>query len=132
LQAWENAMGDPRVLLHPIFKTSSNQHRHDQSILSALIAKSEISCCLINEGFYSQGVESNSEHFEDSWIYTGNISSIETQLRIGKRLTLVLDHYSRILYDILKSFLILPIHLAYICAEKLILKLKQGLLERAK
>jgi hypothetical protein len=126
LQTWENAMRNPRALLHPILNSSGSQHRHDQSILSALIAKGEINCNLIRRGFFSLGVESTSEFLKDSWIHTGDLSPAETRLGILQRVPLYLDHYSRKYYDLVKTLIIFPLQVQYHFLEKVIRKTKHA------
>jgi hypothetical protein len=118
LQVWEKAMKDPRLLLHPVFTRLDNKHLHDQAILSSLIAKNELDCALIQSGFYSLGVESNTESLSDSWIYTGDILPGSSVNHRKKRLSLVFDYYSRKFYDLLKTIFIFPLHLALYLYER--------------
>ena len=118
LRVWELAMRDPRILLHPVFTGRSAKHLHDQAILSALIARNEVDCTLLQTGFYSLGIESNTEALEDSWIYTGDISSDVLSVQVKSRIILILDYYSRKIYDVLKTVFIFPLHLSFYLLEK--------------
>jgi hypothetical protein len=118
LLVWEKAMKDPRLLLHPVFTGRNKKHLHDQAILSSLIAKNELECALIPKGFYSLGVESNTESLSESWIYTGDIFPASSANRKKKRLALIFDYYSRKFYDVLKTIFVFPLHLALYLYER--------------
>jgi hypothetical protein len=123
LTIWELTMKNPRLLLHPIFNVNGYRHLHDQSILSALIARNDISCNLSHTGFYSLGIESISESLANSWIFTGDISASPTSISISKRLWSISDYYSRRLYDISISFFVSPVHWLYFCLERALISL---------
>lgn len=118
LTIWELTMKNPRLLLHPIINFNGRKHRHDQSILSALIARKDIFCNLAGTGFYSLGIESISDSLENSWIFSGDISASPSSMSITGRLRSISDYYSRWLYDLAKSFFISPIHWLYFCVER--------------
>jgi hypothetical protein len=120
LQAWELAMRNPRVLLHPLRDKFGIRHRHDQSILSALIARGRVECSLVRQGFFSQGLESISPSLEDSWIYTGDIQSKENHIRFSNKIPLYWDHYSRKFYEVFKTFLVFPLHMMFFYLENFI------------
>jgi hypothetical protein len=86
--------------------------------LSALIAKNEIECSLIDNGFYSAGAESTSQSLEECWIYTGDISLDRPPMRFGTRIVSICDHYSRKIYDIVKTVFVFPVHLLIYFMEK--------------
>jgi hypothetical protein len=122
IRSWELAMEDPRNLLNPVFSFSKNHHLHDQSVLSALIAQRKIDCGLITTGFYSSGPESNSASLENSWMYTGNLKDITINKELGTRILLGMDFYGRKIYDIVKTFLIYPLHLTFYLVQRFIQK----------
>jgi len=118
LRVWELAMRDPRLLLHPVFTRPGVKHLHDQAILSSLIAKGELDCALVQTGFYSLGVESNTKSLKDSWIYTGDIFPAESSAQQKKRITLIFDYYSRKFYDVMKTIFVFPLHLVFYLFER--------------
>jgi hypothetical protein len=113
MKKWGFAMKDPRILLHPVFFAGKPIHRHDQSVLSSLLYKGDITAKLMKNGFYSKGSESLEENISDAWVYSGELESSSVDLTIKKRIALILDYYSRIGYDILKTLIIFPIHLLF-------------------
>ena len=71
LSRWLDSMSKPWNLFELPFEIGAVKHRHDQSVLSILIAKNEIQVCNLGEGFYSEGLESTSQNIEDAWVATG-------------------------------------------------------------
>jgi hypothetical protein len=71
LKRWLNAMSKPWNLFELPFETDGLTHRHDQSVLSILIAKGEIRVFDLGKGFYSEGIEATSKNIEDAWVATG-------------------------------------------------------------
>ncbi len=127
LSAWDSAMRNPRLLLHPIFNFEKCRHLHDQSVLSALVAKKMISCNLLRSGLYSLGEESNSDSINNSWICTGILTPEFHFVSAIDRISSISDYYSRKLYDIAKTLLIFPAHWLYYLIEQLVLRVAKKL-----
>ncbi len=118
LSAWSLLMKDPRVLLHPAISNETNQHRHDQAVLSALVSKGDWNCRVMSTGFYSTGKESLEDQVENAWVYTGELEKKIEKLFFLKRVFLVADYYSRKAYDLIKSAVITPIHLMFYLGQR--------------
>lgn len=118
LKIWSAAMRDPRVLLHPMISSQAENHRHDQSVLSALLFKGSIDCKVMDSGFYSNGNESLENNVANAWVYTGDLESALKVSAVRERLALLVDYHSRKLYDIVKSLVITPIHILFFLAQK--------------
>ena len=118
LNVWNAAMRDPRVLLHPMISSQAENHRHDQSVLSALLSKGAIKCKVMDSGFYSNGNESLEKNVENAWVYTGDLESTLKVISAYERFALLVDYHSRKLYDIVKSLVITPIHILFFLARK--------------
>ena len=71
LVTWLASMSKPWNLFELPFEIGALKHRHDQSVLSILIAKNAIQVFSLGEGFYSEGIESTSLNIEDAWVATG-------------------------------------------------------------
>jgi hypothetical protein len=71
LNAWISTMSKPWNLFDLPFEIEGMKHRHDQSILSVLIAKNKISMFDLGSGFYSTGIEAT----------TGNLNSENLSLK---------------------------------------------------
>lgn len=71
LVKWSHAMSKPWNLFELPLEVGGVTHRHDQSVLSILIAKNEIQVFNLGGGFYSEGIESTSPSIEDAWVATG-------------------------------------------------------------
>jgi hypothetical protein len=71
LVKWLHAMSKPWNLFELPFEVGGVTHRHDQSVLSILIAKNEIQVFNLGGGFYSEGIESTSPSMEAAWVATG-------------------------------------------------------------
>ncbi len=56
LYRWKDYCSDPKLLIEPL-SDLTRRHRHDQSILSCLIAKQEFRVSDLGHGFYSKGPE---------------------------------------------------------------------------
>lgn len=74
LDAWENALNDYRNILDPVFTLKTN-HRHDQSVLSCLIATCRVSTSRFAHGFYQTGVDNGSQTSDSAWLIHGDIQS---------------------------------------------------------
>lgn len=115
MKSWVTAMRNPHVLLSPMLGEFRVKHRHDQAVLSALVGKGELICSIMSSGFHSFGAETLEENFADAWVSTGYLTSTVLPMGYKQRLKSIVDYYSRIIYDFLKSILITPLHyLAYI------------------
>jgi hypothetical protein len=71
LMKWSHAMSKPWNLFELPFEAGGVRHRHDQSVLSILIAKNEIQVFNLGGGFYSEGIEATSPSIEAAWVATG-------------------------------------------------------------
>jgi hypothetical protein len=71
LKHWLDSMSKPWNLFDLPFESDGVKHRHDQSVLSILIAKGEMQLLNLGEGFYSEGIEATSNSIEDAWVATG-------------------------------------------------------------
>lgn len=71
LNSWLEAMSRPWNLFELPFEPGGAKHRHDQSVLSILIAKGQIQVFNLGEGFYSEGIEATSSSAENAWVATG-------------------------------------------------------------
>ena len=67
---WQRYLANPRLLLDPIFDFKL-KHRHDQSILSAMIAAGLINVAPLPDGIYVEAVSVNVD-YEASWLRTKN------------------------------------------------------------
>ncbi len=115
MKSWVTAMRNPHVLLSPMLGEFRVKHRHDQAVLSALVGKGELICSIMSSGFHSFGAETLEENFAGAWVSTGYLTSTVLPMGYKQRLKSIVDYYSRIIYDFLKSILITPLHyLAYI------------------
>lgn len=110
LIVWSKAMGNPRVLLHPVITFKKEKHRHDQSVLSALISMGRVQPQIIQNGFFSKGPETLEKSIDKCWVYTGSLGSESEDLPLITRVGSILDNYQRYLYDFVKTLLIYPIH----------------------
>jgi hypothetical protein len=119
MNSWVAAMRNPQVLLSPMLGKFRVKHRHDQAVLSALVGKGELSCSIMSSGFHSFGAETLEENVAGAWVSTGYLTSTVLPMGYTQRLKSIVDYYSRIIYDFLKSILITPLHyLAYILTVK--------------
>jgi hypothetical protein len=75
LHRWLEMMSNPANLFDLPFDKDGNRHRHDQSLLSILIAQGKIQVHDLGSGFYSEGIESTSELCEDAWVSTGAVTN---------------------------------------------------------
>ena len=75
LSVWRDTMNDPRVLMELPFERNSRIHRHDQSVLSILVAKKRIIIEPIGSGFFSNGIESTQSDLKGAWVSTGSITN---------------------------------------------------------
>ena len=71
IEKWEEMMQDDRLLLDPL-SSIRLRHRHDQSILSCLVAKHEIDISILPKGFYQSGLENGDLKPEHAWLIHGN------------------------------------------------------------
>ena len=119
MNTWVAAMRNPHVLLSPMLDKFRFKHRHDQAVLSALVGKGELQCNIMSSGFHSFGTETLEENIADAWVSTGYLTSPVLPIGYAQRLKSIVDYYSRINYDFLKSIFITPLHyLAYISSTK--------------
>ncbi len=119
MNSWVAAMRNPQVLLSPTLGKFRVKHRHDQAVLSAIVGKGELSCSIMSSGFHSFGAETLEENVAGAWVSTGYLTSAVLPMGYTQRLKSIVDYYSRIIYDFLKSILITPLHyLAYILTKK--------------
>lgn len=118
LNAWRDGMRDPRVLLHPAINHEVAKHRHDQSVLSALVFKGFMDCKVMDSGFYSRGKESLEDNVATAWVYTGELETDSKVTTVPGRIALFTDYYSRRIYDVVKSIFITPIHVLFFLAQK--------------
>lgn len=116
--AWHNEMKNPRLLLHPHFRFQNIRHRHDQSVLSALVSKGKLECTVMENGFFSSGKESLEGNIANAWVYTGEVESISVDVSLQKRIALLADYYSRKFYEITKSIIITPIHVIFFILQR--------------
>ncbi len=70
LKMWEVAIQDYRQLLDPFWSVKLN-HRHDQSIISCMIASERIKVGSLPLGFYQGGVDNGDVTISNSWMATG-------------------------------------------------------------
>jgi len=70
LVMWDEAIQDPKQLLDPFWSVKLN-HRHDQSIISCLVASERIKVGALPLGFYQGGVDNGSVTTSNSWMATG-------------------------------------------------------------
>ena len=118
LNAWHDGMRDPRVLLHPAIKHELAKHRHDQSVLSALVFKGFMDCKVMDSGFYSRRKESLEDNVATAWVYTGELETDSKVTTVTERIVLFADYHSRRIYDVVKSIIITPIHILFFLAQK--------------
>ena len=119
MNTWVTAMRNPHVLLSPMLDKFRFKHRHDQAVLSALVGKGELNCSIMSAGFHSFGTETLEENVADAWVSTGYLTSPALPMGYTQRLKSIVDYYSRITYDFLKSIFITPLHyIAYISTKK--------------
>ena len=118
LNAWRDGMRDPRVLLHPAINHEVAKHRHDQSVLSALVFKGFMDCKVMDSGFYSRGKESLEDNVATVWVYTGELETDSKVTTVPGRIALFTDYYSRRIYDVVNSIFIAPIHVLFFLAQK--------------
>jgi len=71
LKKWLDSMSKPWNLFDLPFENDGAKHRHDQSVLSILIAKGEMQVLSLGEGFYSEGIEATSKSIDSAWVATG-------------------------------------------------------------
>ncbi len=74
LDAWESALRDYRKILDPVFTFKTN-HRHDQSVLSCLLATSRVRTSNFAHGFYQTGVDNGNLTSDSAWLIHGDIHS---------------------------------------------------------
>jgi len=110
LTVWSKAMGNPRVLLHPVITFKKGKHLHDQSVLSALISMGRVQPRIIQNGFFSKGPETLEKSIDKCWVYTGSLGSESEDLPLITRIKSIFDNYQKYLYDFLKTLSIYPIH----------------------
>jgi len=112
LSIWERGMLNPKVLFEPIRDFRNTRHRHDQVILSYLIANGSIECVDLGSGFYSNGVEGTSSDLSKSWVATGNLDKSVPfiELNLIQKLTLRLNYSLSIIQFFLYYFFVWPIH----------------------
>jgi hypothetical protein len=116
LETWSKAMENPVLLLEPIFGRDSKIHRHDQSILSILIARDQIPVYDLGRGFYSEGLETTTLSKEFAWVETGSNKDESLQPRLSKhtlitRILRRLDYQYHQLYKFKYWFLYRPFQL---------------------
>lgn len=75
LRIWLNEMANPLNLFDLPFEPDGKKHRHDQSLLSILVAQKRITIFDLGTGFYSDGIEATSKLVENAWITTGIASA---------------------------------------------------------
>ncbi len=98
---WGNAMRDITKLLDP-FWSWKMIHRHDQSILSCLIAISAIRVSFFRPGFYGGGIDNGDLLPEEAWVVHG-----ESESHPPIRFRSAIDIKSKIFHKIeLASFLL--------------------------
>ena len=101
LLEWNEAMSDMTKLLDP-FWSWKMIHRHDQSILSCLIALSAIRVSFFLPGFYGGGIDNGDLLPEEAWVVHG-----ERESHPPIRFRSPIDIKSKILHKIeLASFLL--------------------------
>lgn len=84
LDIWDRSLRDYRLTLDPVFTFNTN-HRHDQSVLSCLIATSQINTGKFAQGFYQTGVDNGDQTIDSAWLIHGEVRSDE-YLAISSRL----------------------------------------------
>jgi hypothetical protein len=82
LTIWSDIMSNPYDLFESPFDPDKTKHRHDQSLLSILIARGDIRIHDLGAGFYSEGIEATSKNLAESWVATG--VNIGNPLRISQ------------------------------------------------
>lgn len=95
LNKWMDAMSKPWNLFDLPFENDGANHRHDQSVLSILIAKGEMQVLSLGEGFYSEGIEATSKNIDSAWVATGvNLGKplAKSTPSFGKRLRRAIQH----------------------------------------
>ena len=102
LQTWIETQENHRLLLDNALHVNNN-HRHDQTILSCLIANKEISITDFGNGFWSSGKESRILDFKKAWLLNGNPIAKENDInsvlaRLKKIRSLTFHRYQLILY----------------------------------
>jgi hypothetical protein len=97
LQLWLNEMARPANLFDLPFEVDGKQHRHDQSILSILVAQKRIEFFDLGMGFFSDGIEATADCLENAWIATGIRTDDESFFQKSNLLTRVRNqvHYRR-------------------------------------
>ncbi len=118
MNSWVYAMTDPRVLLSPIFTRFGERHRHDQSVLSALVGKGVVKCNIMGAGFYSTGTETLEKNLDKAWVSTGDLDGPALKMSYLQRMQSITDYSSRKVYDLIKSVVVTPIHLLFYLAQK--------------
>lgn len=81
MRLWLSEMAKPASLFELPFEPDGKKHRHDQSLLSILVAQKRIEIFNLGAGFYSEGIESTSKLVEDAWIATG-LSTASSELLV--------------------------------------------------
>ena len=71
LTMWSEIMSNPYDLFESPFDPDKSKHRHDQSLLSILIARGDVKIHDLGAGFYSEGIEATSKNIGESWVATG-------------------------------------------------------------
>ena len=83
LEVWDDSLRDYRMILDPVFTFKTN-HRHDQSVLSCLIATSKVRTSKFTQGFYQTGVDNGNLTVESAWLVHGEIRSLGNLARISR------------------------------------------------
>jgi hypothetical protein len=83
LEVWDRALRDYRMILDPVFTFKTN-HRHDQSVLSCLIATSKVRTSHFAQGFYQTGVDNGNQTVGSAWLVHGEIRSLSNPGRISR------------------------------------------------
>ncbi len=83
---WTEKIQNLELLLDP-FWTLKNNHRHDQSIFSCLVASGEVTIQKMTFGFFQTGLE-NSTNLVDAWVVHGDVKS-ETEFMTIRKISLI-------------------------------------------
>ena len=75
LNRWDSALSNYRNLLDPFWTIRLN-HRHDQSILSCLIASSQVQVSFVPPGFFGSGLDNGALKPGDAWIIHGEVEAL--------------------------------------------------------
>ena len=107
LRLWLEEMAQPANLFDLPFEVDGKLHRHDQSILSILVAKKRINLFNLGTGFFSDGIEATSDGLESAWVATGIKTGDEVQFQKSNFLTRLRNqvHYRRNRISILTFWL---------------------------